>query len=103
MVDNVASNSTVTGDVPLYGLGPLQVSTAPVCVEYRVAQTSDFNEVESSGIAYTSSDIDYTIKVEAKNLTPWTRYYYQWVSPAFRNLVQTSEILTFYGQIQHLR
>lgn len=80
MVDNVASNSTVSGYAPLYGHGPQQVSTAPVCVEYKVARTPDFKEVESSGTAYTSSDIDYTVKVEAKNLTAWTRYYYQWVS-----------------------
>jgi len=77
MVDNVASNSTVSGYAPLYGHGTQQVSTAPVCVEYKVAKTPDFKEVASCGKAYTSSDIDYTVKVEAKNLTAWTRYYYQ--------------------------
>lgn len=29
------------------------------------------------GIAYTTSDIDYTIKIEAKNLQPFANYYYQ--------------------------
>lgn len=78
MVADVASNKTVSGYVPLYNHGPNQtVSTAPVCVEFKVAKTSDFAHVESSGRAYTSSDIDYTVKVEASNLTAWTRYYYQ--------------------------
>lgn len=71
------SNATVSGYVPLYNHGPVQVSTAPVCVDFKVARTPDFKEVESSGTAYTSSDIDYTVKIEAKNLTAWTRYYYQ--------------------------
>ncbi|KAK4504625.1 hypothetical protein PRZ48_002586 [Zasmidium cellare] len=71
------SNASVSGYVPLYNHGPVQVSTAPVCVQFKVARTPDFKEVESSGTAYTSSDIDYTVKVEAKNLTAFTRYYYQ--------------------------
>ena len=77
MVANVDSNTTDEGYVPLFWHGPKQVSTAPVCVEYKVARTADFAEVESSGTAYTSSDIDYTVKVEAKGLTAFTRYYYQ--------------------------
>ncbi|KAI7162536.1 hypothetical protein KC352_g26669, partial [Hortaea werneckii] len=74
---NVASNASVRGYVPLYNHGGIDVSTAPVCVEFKVARTADFAEVESSGTAYTSSDIDYTVKVEAANLTAYTRYYYQ--------------------------
>ncbi|KAJ9629809.1 hypothetical protein H2203_002190 [Taxawa tesnikishii (nom. ined.)] len=75
MVRNVNDNSTVSGYVPLYGHGTVNVSTAPVCVQFKVAKTSDFAHVESSGTVYTSSDIDYT--VEANNLTAFTRYYYQ--------------------------
>lgn len=78
MVDDVNSNSTVSGYVPLYNHGPnVTVSTAPVCVECKVARTADFKNVESSGTAYTSSDIDYTVKVEATRLSSWARYYYQ--------------------------
>ncbi|KAK5684873.1 hypothetical protein LTS10_002948 [Elasticomyces elasticus] len=78
MVANVASNASVSGYVPLYNHGPnLTVSTAPVCVQFKVAKTADFAEVESSGTVYTSSDVDYTVKVEASNLTAYTRYYYQ--------------------------
>lgn len=61
---SVDSNTTVSGYVPLYGHGPAQnVSTAPVCVQFKVSKTPDFKIVESSGTAYTSSDIDYTVKV----------------------------------------
>ncbi|KAK1074574.1 hypothetical protein LTR33_009727 [Friedmanniomyces endolithicus] len=79
MMDDVNSNSTDSGYVPVYYHGPnvTAVSTAPVCVNFKVARTSDFAVVESSGTAYTSSDIDYTVKVEASNLTAYTRYYYQ--------------------------
>lgn len=62
MVRNVNDNSTVSGYVPLYGHGTVNVSTAPVCVQFKVAKTSDFAHVESSGTVYTSSDIDYTVK-----------------------------------------
>lgn len=67
----------MSGYVPLYDHGPKQISTAPVCVEWKVAKDEALEHVESSGTAYTSSDIDYTVKVEAANLTAWTRYYYQ--------------------------
>lgn len=78
MFDSVNNNDTVHGYVPLYNHGPNQtVSTAPVCVEFKVAETADLNSVACSGKAYTSSDVDYTVKVEATGLKPFTRYYYQ--------------------------
>lgn len=52
------------------------VSVAPVCVHYRVATDDNMVNVVSSGNVYTSSDIDYTVKVEAKGLSPYTQYYY---------------------------
>jgi alkaline phosphatase D len=75
---DVNDNSSVSGTVPLYSHGPnLTVSTAPVCVDYQVSESEDFSDVCSKGRAYTSSDVDYTVKVEAKGLQPFTRYYYQ--------------------------
>ncbi|KAK4952892.1 hypothetical protein LTR66_013705 [Elasticomyces elasticus] len=71
---------TVSGTVPLYNLemdSYVRVSTAPVCVNYKVATDEAFCDVVTSGKAYTTSDIDYTVKVEATNLDPYTRYYYQ--------------------------
>lgn len=77
MLADVNSNTTDEGYVPLYYHGPVAVSTAPVCVEYTVSESSDFSNAACSGKAYTSSDIDYTVKVEASGLKAFTRYYYQ--------------------------
>ncbi|EMC92262.1 hypothetical protein BAUCODRAFT_283733 [Baudoinia panamericana UAMH 10762] len=79
MYADVNDNSTVSGYVPLYNPVPItnNMSTAPVCVQFKVARTPNFAVVESSGTAFTSSDIDYTVKVNAGNLTAFTQYYYQ--------------------------
>lgn len=73
MEDELDDNSTVTGDVPLYNPVPIQghhekpppPSTAPICVNYKVAKDKDFTQVVDSGLAYTSSDLDYTLKVRS--------------------------------------
>ncbi|CBX99519.1 hypothetical protein IAQ61_005227 [Plenodomus lingam] len=78
--DNSQSNLTVTGYVPLYDHDNqkyVQISKAPICVEYTVACDKDLKEVVDTGKVFTSSDVDFTIKVEAKNLEPYTTYYYQ--------------------------
>ena len=77
MYDSVDDNSTVSGYAPLYNHGPKQVSTAPVCVDYAVSESEDLSNTATTGRAYTSSDIDYTVKVEAGGLKPSTTYYYQ--------------------------
>lgn len=97
--DDDTSNVTVSGYVPLYNHDTQQyvsVSKAPVCVDYTVAGDEALKNVVDSGTVYTSSDVDYTVKVkswktprrqkqhvlnpkqvEAKNLDPFTTYYYQ--------------------------
>ncbi|KAI3392743.1 hypothetical protein diail_5257 [Diaporthe ilicicola] len=79
-LDNDMSNVTVSGYVPLYNHDTQEyvaISKAPVCVEYKVASDEDLASVVNSGTVYTSSDIDYTVKVEAQNLEPFTTYFYQ--------------------------
>lgn len=79
-LDNDKSNVTVEGTVPLYNHDTKQyvrASSNPVCVNYAVATDEELSEVVTEGKAYTSSDIDYTIKVEAGGLKPFTQYYYQ--------------------------
>ena len=76
-MDDDTSNITVEGYVPLYSHETaeyVKASTAPVCVQYKVAKDSNLKNIVDSGTIYTSSDIDYTVKVEAKNLSPYTRY-----------------------------
>lgn len=64
--DNSQSNVTVTGYAPLYDHDNqkyVQVSKSPICVEYKIASDEHIVKVVDSGTVYTSSDVDYTIKV----------------------------------------
>jgi len=71
MLDDVDDNSTVSGYVPLYNPVPIHndtdqnkpVSKAPICVNYKIATDKALTKVADSGTAYTSSDVDYTLKV----------------------------------------
>jgi alkaline phosphatase D len=83
--DDVKDNSTVSGDVPLFNPVPIYnshgthitKSKSPVCLQYRVAKDKNLKQTVDQGTVYTSSDIDYTVKVEAQHLKPFTNYYYQ--------------------------
>lgn len=82
--DNVKSNSSTSGFVPLYNPVPIYndttpppPSTAPVCLNWKIASDRGLSSVVDSGTVYTSSDVDYTVKVEANHLQPFTIYYYQ--------------------------
>ncbi|KAI1780031.1 PhoD-like phosphatase-domain-containing protein [Hypoxylon cercidicola] len=73
------SNVTVEGPVPLYNHDTetyIKADPSPICVEWTVSP-SESQDVVSSGEAYTTSDIDYTVKVEASGLEPFTTYNYQ--------------------------
>lgn len=64
--DNDASNVTVSGAVPLYNHDTeeyVAASKSPVCVEWKIASDKGLKNVRDSGKIYTSSDIDYTVKV----------------------------------------
>lgn len=65
--DNDKSNVTVSGYVPLYDHSNddyVKESSAPVCVDWKISTTKDFQNVADSGTAYTSSDVDFTVKVK---------------------------------------
>ncbi|GAB1320947.1 Alkaline phosphatase [Madurella fahalii] len=85
-----SSNVTVEGTVALYNHETekyIKADPNPICVEWKVweaasgrsqaGQGSNNGRVASEGTAYTTSDIDYTVKVEAKGLNPFTTYNYQ--------------------------
>lgn len=64
--DDDHSNITVSGYVPLYdhdNQAYVSISKSPVCVEYNVATDEALEDVVDSGKVYTSSDVDYTVKV----------------------------------------
>ncbi|KAG6006996.1 hypothetical protein E4U21_006516 [Claviceps maximensis] len=83
-----ASEVTVDGTAHLWSHETekyVKADPHPVCVEWKVylgheslyiAGTAPRKPV-TSGTAYTTSDIDYTVKVEAKGLKPLTKYSYQ--------------------------
>ncbi|KAK5696038.1 hypothetical protein LTR97_008458 [Elasticomyces elasticus] len=80
MYDSDGSNVTVSGTVPLYNHDTeeyVRASANPICVDYNVYADQNLSSVVTTGRAYTSSDIDYTVKVEAGGLQPFTQYYYQ--------------------------
>lgn len=85
--DNVDDNSTVSGTVQLYNPVPIfqsndtdqhkPVSNAPVCLNWKITSDQGLTAVVDSGTVHTSSDVDYTVKVEATKLRPFTQYWYQ--------------------------
>jgi alkaline phosphatase D len=65
-LENDASNVTVEGNVPLYNHETekyIEASSNPICVDYQVGSDQNFSTVVDKGTAYTTSDIDYTVKV----------------------------------------
>lgn len=67
--DNDNSNVTVSGHVDLYSHEVddfVKASKTPVCVEWRISTAKDLSTAANSGIAYTSSDVDYTVKVRTR-------------------------------------
>jgi alkaline phosphatase D len=64
--DNDKSNVTVSGYVDLYSHEVddfVKASKAPVCVNWKISTGEDLKSVADSGTAYTSSDVDFTVKV----------------------------------------
>ncbi|KAH8824649.1 PhoD-like phosphatase-domain-containing protein [Flagelloscypha sp. PMI_526] len=63
-----------TRAAPANGASP-DVSV-PICVAWRISTDPD-GDLLDSGEAFTSYDVDWTVKVEASNLSPDSRYVYQ--------------------------
>lgn len=64
-------NVTVEGPVPLYSHDTetyIKADPSPICVQWTVFQEGNSDVVVVSGEAYTTSDIDYTIKVSFEPL-----------------------------------
>ncbi|THZ24541.1 hypothetical protein D6C89_04862 [Aureobasidium pullulans] len=74
------SNVTVSGTAAFYNHETeeyIRASKHKVCTQWRITSDANLTRVVDHGTAYTTSDIDFTIKVEAKKLRPFTTYYYQ--------------------------
>ncbi|PFH54415.1 hypothetical protein AMATHDRAFT_675 [Amanita thiersii Skay4041] len=68
---------TRTVPVSPAGSTSLPDRSVPVCVNFRISDSSDFSKIVDSGAIFTSYDIDFTAKVEATGLQPDTKYFYQ--------------------------
>ncbi|CAH0034697.1 unnamed protein product [Clonostachys rhizophaga] len=79
------SNITVEGDVPLYNHDTqpyIDADPHPICLEWSVYKSNNgtaAKEAVTRGTAFTTSDIDFTVKVEATGLEPFTDYFYQFI------------------------
>lgn len=64
--DNDKSNVTVSGTAGYFTHENepfVKQSKYPICVEWKISEGEGFNNVADSGTVYTSSDVDYTVKV----------------------------------------
>lgn len=59
---------TVEGTIPYFSHETeryIKAAKSPICVDWKVSTSSElFGQAVSQGTAYTTSDIDYTIKVK---------------------------------------
>ncbi|KAI5834905.1 hypothetical protein K523DRAFT_292741 [Schizophyllum commune Tattone D] len=51
--------------------------SVPLCVSYKISAQPDLSSPLDSGSAFTSYDVDFTVKVEATGLPPDSVLYYQ--------------------------
>ncbi|TXB96051.1 hypothetical protein FocTR4_00016174 [Fusarium oxysporum f. sp. cubense] len=78
-----ADTAPIDGTEPLYSHETkkfIEADPNPICLHWKVFPVGkkDSKSIVSSGKAYTTADIDYTVKqVEAKGLKPLTTYHYQ--------------------------
>jgi alkaline phosphatase D len=62
--ESVASDLVPDGVVPIYGdTEGAKPSTKAACVEFKIATDEPLTNVVDQGRAYTTSDVDYTVKV----------------------------------------
>lgn len=55
----------------------------PVCLRYQTSRHNgswSFGDVSDYGYAWTTSEVDYSFKVETQHLKPLTEYYYRFVA-----------------------
>ncbi|KAK1221855.1 hypothetical protein PQX77_015325 [Marasmius sp. AFHP31] len=60
------------------GTTSLPDQSVPACIAYQVFSNEELSgDPVTSGEAFTSYDVDWTVKVEAEELEPDTKYFYQ--------------------------
>ncbi|KAI9217552.1 PhoD-like phosphatase-domain-containing protein, partial [Blastocladiella britannica] len=54
--------------------------SSSVPVAYQVSTTKDFSAVVRSGAVLTTSDVDFTVKIDVTGLAPATRHWYRFIT-----------------------
>lgn len=62
-------------------------------VSWEVASDSDFQNIVTNGSANISSETDYTLKIDAIDLTPNTTYFYRFISEGLSSPVGNAKTL----------
>ena len=73
MFEDFKDNTAVSGYVSIHEPVPVYndtdehrpASAAPVCLKYKIARDKAFTNSVCIGEVFTSSDIDYTVKIQA--------------------------------------
>ncbi|KAF4576514.1 hypothetical protein EYR36_004492 [Pleurotus pulmonarius] len=83
-VDLVASGDPFDTSVLLWtralpiSEGPTPDESVPVCVAFKISRSPTLaGRIIDSGEAFTTFDVDFTVKVEATGLQPDTKYFFQ--------------------------
>lgn len=61
---------------------PAENTSAPICLRYQTSKSTDFSKsnLVDDSYAWTTSEVDYSFKVETTGLSPKTKYYYRFFS-----------------------
>ncbi|KAI9216484.1 PhoD-like phosphatase-domain-containing protein [Blastocladiella britannica] len=76
----VASGDPIANAVILWTKVVPTDTTGTATVEYHVATDVDFKNIVKTGAVVTSSEVDFTVKVDATGLQPETKYFYRFLS-----------------------
>ena len=86
----VASGDPLSDAVILWTritLDPLPDPDEIVPVEWKIATDIEMTNIVNSGIAYTFSERDYTVKVDVDGLDPYTCYYYSFEHDGISSII----------------
>lgn len=82
---------------------PEEMNNEPIDVEWRMGLDANMSEIVTSGSFTTSSDRDYTVKVDVTELAAGTTYYFDFCALGKRSLVGRTQTTPTGAQTDHLR
>ena len=76
----VASGDPLTDRVILWTRATPTAEEGQVLVQWELAEDAEFANIIGQGEGMTSTDVDYTVKVDAEGLQPSTDYFYRFMT-----------------------